>query len=102
MINIYSNDYQSALKYLKDTEANLHNILVMTVDFNIGDYDWYSSCLFYLVHNNLLLDIADLFNLKLSVPIQQIPTYYANNSNDVNSVIDLIFLHPNLREIDNH
>jgi len=99
MINIYSNDYQSALKYLKDTEANLHNILVMAVDFNIGDYDWYSSYLFYLVHNNLLLDIADL---KLSVPIQQIPTYYTNNLNDVNSVINLIFLHPNLREIDNH
>jgi len=70
MINIYSNDHQLALKYLKNTKANLHNVLVMAVDFNIRDYGWYSSYLFYLVHNNLLLDIADFFNLKLLVPIQ--------------------------------
>jgi len=36
-MNIYSDSSQSALKYLKNTEANIHNILVMTSDFNIRD-----------------------------------------------------------------
>ena len=39
MINIYSDDYQSALKYLKNTEANLYNVLVMARDLNIRDWD---------------------------------------------------------------
>jgi len=39
MINIYSDDYQSALKYLKDTEVNICNVLIMAGDFNIRDSD---------------------------------------------------------------
>ena len=35
MINIYFDSSQTALKYLKDTEANINNILIMTGDFNI-------------------------------------------------------------------
>ena len=35
IINDYSNKHQTALKYLKDTEANLYNILVIARDFNI-------------------------------------------------------------------
>ena len=37
LINIYSDDQQSALKYLKDTEGNLNNISIITEDFNIRD-----------------------------------------------------------------
>ena len=37
MINVYSNATQIALKYLKDTEANIHNVLVMAGNFNIRD-----------------------------------------------------------------
>ena len=37
LINIYSDSSQTALKYLKDTEANINNILVMIRDFNIRD-----------------------------------------------------------------
>jgi len=76
MINIYSDDYQSALKYFKNIEANLYNVLVMAGDLNIRGWDWDSSYPFYLVYNNSLLDKADLFDLKLSVPMQQVPTYY--------------------------
>ena len=39
MINIYSDNHQSALKYLKDAEANLCNVLIMAGDFNIRDSD---------------------------------------------------------------
>jgi len=37
MVNAYSYDYQSALKYLKNTEATLYNVLVMASNFNIRD-----------------------------------------------------------------
>jgi len=37
MINIYLDSDQSTLKYIKDTEANLQNVLIMTGDFNIKD-----------------------------------------------------------------
>ena len=37
LLNIYSNASQMALKYLKDTEANINNIFIMTGDFNIRD-----------------------------------------------------------------
>ena len=35
MINIYSDTVQIALKYLKDTKANICNVLVMASNFNI-------------------------------------------------------------------
>ena len=37
MINIYSNNNQSALKYLMNTKANIQNVLIMAGDFNIRD-----------------------------------------------------------------
>jgi len=37
MLNIYSDSCQLALKYLKDTESSIHNIIIMTGDFNIKD-----------------------------------------------------------------
>ena len=69
MINIYSNNHQSALKYLKDTKVNFYNVLVMASDSNIKDKDWDSSYPFHLTYSNVLFDIKDFFNLKLSYPI---------------------------------
>ena len=37
ILNIYSDSSHSALKYLKDTEANINNVVLMTGDFNIRD-----------------------------------------------------------------
>jgi len=37
MLSIYSDSLQSALKYPKNTEVNINNILIMTEDFNIRD-----------------------------------------------------------------
>ena len=39
LLNVYSDSQQSALKYLKDTEVNLNNIIIITGDFNICDSD---------------------------------------------------------------
>ena len=37
LINIYSDSLQSALKYLKNTEINISNVLIMAGNFNIRD-----------------------------------------------------------------
>ena len=95
MINIYSDNYQAALKYLEDTEASIHNILIMVRDFNIRDRKLNLSYLFYLSH-------SDSLDLKLSSLVYQVSTQYINNPNGSNLVINLIFLHPNLVKIDNH
>ena len=102
MLNVYSDDHQSVLKYLKDTEVNLQNILIMAGNFNIRDSIWNSSYPFHSSHSDSLLEIADSLGFKLSNPIQQIPTQYSNNANNTNSVINLFFLYPNSMEIDNH
>ena len=35
LMNIYSNSFHMALKYLKNTKVYIHNFLIMTSDFNI-------------------------------------------------------------------
>jgi len=37
MLNVYSDSSQTALKYFKNTEANINNVLIMTGNFNIRD-----------------------------------------------------------------
>ena len=69
MINIYSDNHQSTLNYLKDTEVNIHNILIMAGNFNIRDSNWKSSYSFYSIHSDTLLKIVDFFDLKLFLPI---------------------------------
>jgi len=57
---------------------------------------------YYLVHSNLLFDIADAFNLSFSYPTHPVPTRYSDNSKNLNSVINLIFLRPNSLELNNY
>lgn len=52
--------------------------------------------------SDILLEVTDSFDLKLSLPVNQIPTQYTYNPNDTNSVINLMFLQADLTEIDNH
>jgi len=67
-MNIYSNLSHSALKYLKDTEVNITNLLIMTGDFNIRNSIWDP----YFPHHSAISDdlmiLADSFNLDLSIP----------------------------------
>ena len=102
IIDIYSDDQQNALKYLKDIEINLNNVLIMTENFNIRDNDWDLSYSHHLVHTDILTEINDSFDLRLFISDIQVLTWYINNSNDSNFVIDLIFLRVNLEEIDTH
>jgi len=66
------------------------------------DRDWDPDYSFYSVHNDLLFDIANTLDLSFSYSTNLVPIRYSDNSNNSNSVIDLIFLRPNFSELDNH
>jgi len=91
IINIYSDNQQNILKYLKDIKVNLSNVLIIIGDFNIRNNDWDLLYSHYLLYVDILREIADLFDLELFTPINQVLMRYLNNSNDSNSVIDLMF-----------
>ena len=91
ILNVYSDNYYSALKYLKDIEVFLNDILIMIGDFNIRDSDWDSFFLHHLVHTDTLLEIADFFDLKQSISVNQVSTKYVGNPNELNFVINLMF-----------
>jgi len=92
LMNIYSNSSHIAIKYLKDTEFNLRNLLIMTRDFNIYDSLWDPSFSYHSSISDNLLTIVDSLNLSLSFFPDSVSTRYSDNTNDLNSVIDLIFL----------
>ena len=74
LINIYSDDQQSTLKYFKNTKMNLNNILIMIGDFNIRDNKWNPLYPHHLHHTNSLKKIADSFNLELLTLVNQVLT----------------------------
>ena len=90
------------MNYCKDTEANINNILIITVDFNIRNNIWDLLFPHYSAHSNTLTDIADSLNICLSKSTNQVPTRYVDNLNNSKSTIDLMFLYPNSEEFDNH
>ena len=90
-MNVYSNSSHSALKYLKDTEVTVNNLLIMTGDFNIRDSLW---DLFFPHHSSIsndLIIIVDSFNLDLLLPTNLVPTRYSDTEGKANLVINLVF-----------
>jgi len=63
IMNVYSDSSHSALKYFKDTEVNIPNLLIMTADFNIRDSIWDPLFPHHSTISDDLMIIADLFNL---------------------------------------
>jgi len=74
----------------------------MTGNFNIRDCLWDPSYLFYFSHKDTLFKIADSFHVELFKPTEILPTRYSDNTQDSNLVLDLVFLHPNSIEHNNH
>ena len=102
IMNVYSDSSHTALKYLKDTEVNIENVLLMTGDFNIRDSLWDSAFPFHSSVSNDLIIIADSFNLSLSTPNNPCPTRYSDMAGEANSVINLMFLCCGSHELDCH
>ena len=102
ILNIYSDSSHTALKYLKDTEVNIDNIVFMTGNFNIRDSLWDPSFPFHSSISDNLIIIADSFDLTLSTPTNPCPTRYSDMAGESNSVIDLMFLCYGSSELDHH
>ena len=102
ILNIYLDNQQNALKYLKNTKVNLNNILIMTEDFNIRDSDWNPLYSHYLSYSDILREIADNLNLDLSTSINPVSTQYVDNSQNSNLVIDFMFLYTKSERFNNH
>ena len=93
---------QLALKYLKDTEVNINNILIITENFNIRNSFWDPNHSYHSSHKDTFFDIANSFQLEISKLVEFFPTRYSNNAQDLNSILDLIFLHPFSPEFNNY
>ena len=92
LMNVYSDSSHSTLKYLKDTEVDLCNLLIMTGNFNIRDSLWDFSFPHHLSISDNLIILADSLDLSLSILTNQVPTRYTDNTNKSNSTIDLMFI----------
>ena len=64
----------------------------MARDFNIRDRNWDPFYSYHLAHSDIYKDVANSLKLKLSFSVYQVPTWYTNNTNNSNSVINLMFL----------
>ena len=102
IMNVYSDFSHSVLKYLKDTEVNINNLLIITGNFNIRNSLW--DLLFphhSFISDNLII-IADSFNLDLLTPTNPTPTRYSDTEGKANLVIDLMFLCNESTKLNNH
>ena len=102
ILNIYSDSSHMALKYLKDTEVNINNVLLMTGDFNIRDSLWDPSFPLHSFISDDLVTIADSFDLSLSFPTNPGPTRFSDTARESNLVIDLMFLRSGSFKLDHH
>jgi len=91
-----------ALKYLKDIEVNIDNILVMTSNFNIRDSLWNSLFPHHSSISDDLLLIADSFQLALLMPTNPFPTRYSDTVGEANLTIDLVFLRYDSIKLNQH
>ena len=101
-MNVYSDFSHSALKYLKNTEVNIDNVLLMMGNFNIRDSLWDLSFPFHSSISDDLIIIANSFNLSLLTLTNPCLTRYSNTAGEANSVIDLMFLHYGSTELDQY
>ena len=101
-MNIYLDSSHTTLKYLKNTEVNLSNLLIMAGDFNIRNSIWDPAFPHHLTFCDDLIIIVDSFNLELLFSTHNVPTRYLDLDSSSNSTINLIFLQSGLMELNSH
>ena len=101
-MNVYLDSSHTALKYLKDIEVNIDNVLIMIGDFNIRDSLWDPFFPHHSAISNNLLIITDSYNLALLMPTNSYSTRYSDTIGKANSTIDLMFLRYGSSEINQH
>ena len=92
LMNIYSDDCQSAIKFILDQVIDISNLLYMDGDFNIRDTEWNLSVFAHSAAGQALIDLVDSFGLVYSLPALSVPIHCPDTDGHTNSVIDLIFL----------
>ena len=102
IMNVYSNSSHTTLKYLKDTEVNLSNLIIIAGKFNIRNSIWNLVFPHHSTFSNNLMIIADSFNLELLSSTHNVPTRYSDSDNSSNLTINLMFLWSGSRELNNH
>ena len=102
IMNVYSDSSHTVLKYLKNTEMNIENVLLITGDFNIRNSLWDSNFPLHSSVSDDLIIIADSLNLSLSTPTNSCPTRYSDMAGESNLVIDLMFLWCGSYELGRH
>ena len=94
MINIYSDSNQTAFHFFYQNVVNLDNTVIITGDFNIRDSDWDPLTYHHSMHTDDLMTIVDSLDLELSHPSNPGPTRFADNPQNSNFILDLVFLLP--------
>ena len=61
----------------------------MIDDFNIRNSNWDPLYSHHSIYSDILREVADSLNLDLSIPINLVSTWYVNNPQDLNLVINL-------------
>ena len=74
----------------------------MIGDFNIRDSNWNPSYPYYSIYADVFREVANSFNLEISMSFLQVSTWYADNSNNSKLVINLMFLCVNSEEFNNY
>ena len=92
LMNVYSDDRHTAVKFMLDQIIDIPNLLYMGRDFNIRDAEWDPSVSSHPAVGQTLMDLADSLGLVHSLPELPVPTHYSDTDGHANSVIDLIFL----------
>ena len=102
IMNVYSDSSHTTLKYLKNTEVNLSNLIIMAGDFNIRNSIWNLVFPHHSTFSDNLMIVANSFNLELLSPTHNVSTRYSDLDNSSNSTINLMSLQSGSRELNNH
>ena len=99
---MYSDSSHTTLKYLKNTEVNLLNLIIIAGNFNIRNSIWDLVFPHHSIFSDDLMIVADFFNLELLSSTHNVPTRYSDSDNSSNSTINLMFLQIGSRKLNNY